>query len=345
MSKILLAADGFLTEKVLTDALRRELDSFELSTIVSDWPTTPFGDVGEVHEALGDEDTLIDALAGVQVCFTHTWPFTDKVFEACPALDMVTVCRGGPVNVDVESATKHGVVVSYTPGRNATATAEHTVAMLLAAARQIPERDSEIRNGKWRSDYYRYDLVGPEIKGSTVGIIGYGAVGSRVGHILAAMGAKLVIFDPWVSLSGLPEGAEIVGSLEELFRRSNMVTIHARSTPDNYHMINRGLIDLMPKDSILVNCARGPLLDYDAACDALDSGHLYAAAFDCLPEEPLPPGHRLLTSERVVMTPHLGGASKQAAEFAATVGAKDIAAFLRGDAPKNCINPSVLSDH
>lgn len=338
MSKILLAADGFVTAKVLEEALFEAIPGAITKTITSDWPQVPFHDFGGVKEACGDEDSLIEALKGCEVCFTHTWPITRKVMEASPDLKLVTVCRGGPVNADIKAASELGITVTFTPGRNAVATAEHTVAMLLAAARQIPQRDEEVKDGQWRSDYYQYEQVGPEVRGSTVGVIGFGAVGAKVGHILAAMGAKLVIFDPWLDPSRVPEGAQLVSDLNDLFRVSNFVTIHARVTEDNYHMVGREQIDLLPDGAILVNCARGSLLDYDAAADALEDGRLFAAAFDCLPQEPLPAGHRLLKLERVVLTPHLGGASKQAAHFAADVGAKDIARFLKGETPKHCMN-------
>lgn len=335
MTKVLLAADGFLTPEVLNQALEEALNESEISNvetekIMSAWPSVPFGDLDGVKEALGNQDELVDALKGAQICFTHTWPMTRRVMQASPDLKLITVCRGGPVNVDIQAAHDLGITVTYTPGRNATATAEHTVAMLLAAVRQIPQRDSEVKNGVWRSDYYEYDQVGPEVKDSTIGIIGYGAVGSRVGTSLQAMGAKLVIFDPWVDPDNVPAGAQLVQDLDELFRRSNMVTIHARVTDNNYHMVGRKQLEMMPRGSILVNCARGPLLDYEAAADCIESGQLFAAAFDCLPEEPLPAGHRLHSLKSVVMTPHLGGASKQAAEFAARVGAVDIANFLSG---------------
>jgi D-3-phosphoglycerate dehydrogenase len=343
MHQVLLAADEFLTPKVLAAALEEAIPGTPSRTIATDWPETPFHDYAGVHEAHGNEDQLIAALQGCDVCFSHTWPISEKVLSACPGLAMVTICRGGPVNVDIDAATRHGVVVSFTPGRNAVATAEHTVGMIMDAARQICHRDREIRRGQWPSDAYRYDRVGIEISGSTAGVVGYGAVGSRVARILAAMGARVLVFDPWAKPETLPEGVVFVDSLEKVVTSSHILTLHARANADNRHLIDRAAIAAMPEGAILVNCARGQLVDYGAVVEALDSGHLFAAAFDCFDAEPLPADAPIRACENATMTPHLGGASRQAAERAARIGAADIAAFLGGGAPLHCANPEVLS--
>ncbi len=340
--KVLFAADGFVTPEVMGTALAKALPDAETSAIQFSWPVEPNYDFGGVKEAQGDEDELIAALVGAEACITHTGPITEKVMKASPDLKLVTVARGGPVNADVAAATKLGIMVTNAPGRNATATTEHTIAMIMAGVRQIVPRHIELLKDEWHGDYYEYDKVGPEVRGSTVGVIGYGAVGSRVAAIMQAMGANVLVFDPWTDPAKIAAGMELVPEMDDLLRRSNIVTIHARVTPDNYHMIAAPQIALMPPASVLVNCARGPLLDYDAACDALDSGHLFAASFDCLPSEPLPPGHRLTRTPRVAMTPHLGGASKQAAELAARICADDVALYARGERPLHLMNPEVL---
>lgn len=339
--KVLLASDGFVTDDVLRTAMSAAAPEAQLAAIASTWPVPPYGDVGEVREAAGDEDELVAALRGCDVAFSHTFPFTRKVIEACPDLKMIAICRGGPVNVNIEAASDHGVLVSYAPGRNAVATAEHSVGMILAAMRQIPQRNAELLAGQWRSDYYIFDNVGPEVGSSTVGVIGYGAVGRRVAHVMASFGGDVLIHDPWAAdRSG--EGVAFVDTLEELLRRSDIVTLHARATPDNHHMIDAEALALMPANSVFVNCARGELVDYDAVCDALDSGHLFAAGFDVLPAEPLPLDHRLMSTPRVVLTPHLAGASKEAARLAARIGAADIAAFIRGERPAHLANPNAF---
>ncbi|WP_245581174.1 2-hydroxyacid dehydrogenase [Propionicicella superfundia] len=341
MVKVLLAGDGFVTSAILRAALARHVPDAETAELTGPWPDTPLTDVEDVREAAGDRDELIAALQGVTVAFSHTHGFTRTVIENAPDLRMIVICRGGPVNVSIPAATEHGVLVTRTPGRNATATTEHTIAMILAAVRQVSQRDAELKAGIWRGDLYRYDLVGPEVRGKTVGLVGYGAVGSRVAAILQAMGATVAVYDPFLSPGQVAEGVELVGSLDDLLGRAAILSIHARETPDNYHMIGAAQIARMPEGSILVNCARGGLLDYDALCDALDSEHLYAAACDVLPSEPLPEGSRLLTTRNLTMTPHLGGGSKQAAELAAEIGAADIARFLGRVPTLHAVNPEV----
>ena len=245
------------------------------------------------------------------------------------------------MNANLEAATAHGAAVIFAPGRNATATAEHTLAMMLAATRRVPQTHMDLAGGTWRGDYYRYDSVGPVLEDSTVGLVGYGAIGSRVARMVAGFGAHVVVFDPFVAPEALGGGVERV-ELDELLARSRFVTLHARVTPENTGMIGAAQLARMPAGSVLVNCARGALVDYDAVCDALDSGHLHGAAFDVFPEEPIPPGSRLLRTPHIVMTPHLAGASRETAQKAAAIVAADVGRYLRGEELAHCANPEAL---
>ncbi|HEX2130721.1 MAG TPA: 2-hydroxyacid dehydrogenase [Actinophytocola sp.] len=326
--RLLAAGDHFVRSALLVDALRAEIGAdADIATVDLPWPVEPFRRIAEVDEASGDEDELIAALAGVRVCVTQFAPLTERVLAACPELELFAVGRGGPVNVNLAAARAHGVTVTNAPGRNAVATAEHTVAMILAAARRIPHTHGELRDGVWRGDYYRYDQVGIELSGATVGLVGYGAIGRRVAGILAGFGARVLVHDPY-----LPDGEDVESvDLAELLGRSTVVSLHARLTDDNRGMIGAEQIALLPSGSILVNCARGGLMDYDAACDALDSGHLFAVATDVFPTEPMPPDARPLRTPGFVVTPHLAGASRQTAHNAARTVAADVARFLRGE--------------
>lgn len=336
MVKILLAGDNFLTEDVLTQAVIAAIPDAELAVHLSGFPEEPFRRVSEVREATGDEDSLIQALQGCDAALVHTHPFTRRVFETCPDLKLVTVTRGGPVNVDVPAAKDCGVMVTNTPGRNAIATTEHTLAMILASVRQIAQRHNELLNGTWGGDNYRYDKAGLELSGSTIGIVGFGAIGVRVAPVCVALGMRVLVFDPYFQ-GEIPDGVTRVNSLDDLLAASHVVTLHARLTDENYHMIGAREIALMPDGSVIVNCARGGLLDYDALCDGLDAGHLFAAACDVFPDEPIPLGDRLLRTPRLTITPHVAGASKQCAHFAARLGAQDMARFFRGETPLHMI--------
>ncbi|WP_026413250.1 2-hydroxyacid dehydrogenase [Actinomadura oligospora] len=339
-TRVLAAGDHFVLNRLLVDAVRAETSAeLEFTELTLPWPVVPFGRVAEVDEASGTEDELIEALQGVQVCVTQMAPLTRRVLEACPDLRFFGVSRGGPVNANLEAATEHGVAVAFAPGRNAAATAEHTLGMIMAAVRRIPQTHSDLHAGQWRGDYYRYEDVGPEIEGSTVGLVGYGAVGSRVARMLNALGARVLVHDPYAT--DLGDVAELV-PLDELLSRAQILSLHARVTPETTGMIGAAELAALPEGAVVVNCARGALLDYDALCDALDKGHLYAAACDVFPEEPIPAGSRLLTTPNLTVTPHLAGASKQTAMNAARILAKDVARHLKGEPLLHCANPEVL---
>lgn len=329
-TRILAAGDHFVTNELLIDALNGEAPDAVCTELTLPWPLTPFGRVAEVDEASGTEEDLIAALQGVEVCVTQMAPLTEAVLESCPDLRLFCVGRGGPVNANLDAATRHGVAVTYAPGRNSTATAEHTVAMMLAAARRIPATHSDLRSGVWRGDYYTYDAVGPEIEGSTVGLVGYGAIGRKVARILAGFGATVLVHDPYVSQQDLGDSARLVG-LPELLENSLIVSLHARVTEETTGMIGKREIASMPQGSILVNCARGALLDYDAALNALSAGHLFGAAFDVYPEEPIPAESALLSVPGVVLTPHLAGSSRETAQNAAAIAAGEVGRYLRGE--------------
>jgi D-3-phosphoglycerate dehydrogenase len=339
---ILCAGDHFVLNRLLRDAVETEVTAdLDIRELTLPWPVEPFAAVAEVDEASGTEDEMAEALDGVEICLTQMGPLTEKVLESASALRLFCVTRGGPVNANLDAATRQGVAVCSAPGRNATATAEHTVAMMLAAMRRIPQTHADLTAATWRSDYYSYQTVGPELEGSTVGLVGYGAVGHRVARILRGFGARVVVFDPYVETAGTDAQVSLV-PLDELLARSNVLSLHARATAQSRGMIAAAEIAAMPEGSILVNCARGSLLDYDALCDALDRGHLFGAAVDVFPQEPIPAGSRLLRTANLVMTPHLAGASRKTAENAARIAAEEVGRYLRGEPLAHCANPAVL---
>lgn len=341
MTRVVAAGDHFVLPRLLADALRAELDGpAELREVTLPWPQVPFGPVGEVSEASGTEEEMADALAGADACVTQMGPLTERVLAACPDLRLFAVGRGGPVNANLAAATAAGVAVCYAPGRNAASTAEHTVGLMLAALRRIPQVHEALRQGVWLGDHYAYDEVGDELEGRTVGLVGYGAVGSRVARVLLAFGAAVLVHDPY--LDAPPEGAEPVG-LSELLRRSSVVSLHARLTAETAGLLGAAELALLPPGAVLVNCARGGLVDTDALCDALESGRLRGAALDVFAVEPPPAGSRVLRAPNVVLTPHLAGASRQVAEKAARIVAAEVGRWQRGEPLRHLANPEVLS--
>lgn len=342
MTRILAAGDHFIRAAHLHDAIDRALGSghmAEISEIEFSWPDTPFGRVAEVDEASGSEDQMISALEGVSAIATQLAPMTERVIGASPELRLIAVSRGGPTNINLEAARAHGVMVANVPGRNGVATAEMTIGLSLALLRGIPAAHDSLMQRTWRGDLYRYDAVGGEVFGATIGLIGAGAVGAHVARVFAAMGAKVLVFDPYLPIDMLTGVVERVEHVDEIFRRSDLVSVHARLTADTHHLVNADRLTLMRPGACIVNAARGGLVDYDAVADAIEGGHLAGAAFDVYPEEPVDFSHRLFTlaeaGHQIVLTPHIAGASRETAQRAAHGVAEEIRRFLNDEAPLN----------
>ncbi|MGW0289276.1 2-hydroxyacid dehydrogenase [Streptomyces tuirus] len=335
--RVVAAGDHFVLPALITRAVEHEVERADVRELKLGWPLEPFGPVAEVQEASDAEDAMIEALAGAEVLVTQMGPVTAKVLAACPDLRLVVVCRGGPVNVNLDAAKDHDVRVCFAPGRNAAATAEFTVGMMLAALRRIPQaHDPLVRQGSWEgATYYTYEQSGLELEDLPVGLVGYGAVGSRVARVLCAFGARVMVHDPYVH--GEIHGLRVT-SLDDLLRRSQVITLHARLTPETRGLIGARELGLLPPGAVVVNVARGPLLDEGALCDALESGRLSAAALDTYEREPLPARSRLLgLAERVVLTPHLGGASRAVAEKAARIAAEEVGRWVRREPLAHCL--------
>jgi D-3-phosphoglycerate dehydrogenase len=251
---------------------------------------------------------------------------------------MVAVCRGGPVNVDLAAADRAGVAVAQAPGRNAAAAAEFAVGMALAALRRIPFANAELHAGRWRGDFYAYDEAGLELDGAAVGLVGYGAVGRIVARVLHAFGATVLVADPYTdAATAEADGVRLV-ELDELLRASSVVSLHARLTDETRGIISARELDLLPRGAVLVNTARGGLLDHAPLADALRSGRLGGLALDVYDVEPPPQDWPLRDAPNVVATPHLAGATRQTAHRAASIAAGEAARFLRGEALRHPAN-------
>src|ERR1700693_228282 len=202
-TRILAAGDHFILRSLFADAIRAEVKTgVEFREYQSRWPGVPFGKIGEVTEASGSEEEVIQALQGVSIYVANHAPLTKKVLEGAPDLKLAVIARGGPTNANVKAATQHGVLVCNAPGRNATATAEHTMSLILAVLRRIPEAHAALARGEWRGDYYEYDKSGLELENSTAGLIGYGAIGTRVARMLRGFGCHVLVYDPYAKTLG-----------------------------------------------------------------------------------------------------------------------------------------------
>jgi D-3-phosphoglycerate dehydrogenase len=336
--KILLAGDNFIRNDLLEQAIRVSVPgNLEFSMVNLSWPEVPFGRVAEVDEASDCEDAIVERAADVEVLVTQMAPLTKRVIGSAPRLRLVVCTRGGPVNVNIAAATHAGIAVSCTPGRNATAVAEYTLLLMLAALRRLPDAHASLAAGEWRSGMYAYSECGGEIDGSIVGIVGFGEIGRRVASRVRALGAQVIAHDPFVKPESAPDGVALV-SLEDLLGRADIVTLHARLTLDTRGLIGAEALARMRPGAILVNTARGALLDYDAAAAALESGGLRGLALDVFPEESAPAGSPLLKLPGVVLSPHLAGATRETAHRAASVAALELQHFALGLPLQHVVN-------
>ena len=230
------------------------------------------------------------------------------------------------------AARERGIRVVNTPGRNASAVAEFTIGAILAETRLITRGHESLRKGEWRGDLYRADLTGKELSEMTVGVVGYGHVGTKVVRILKAFGCRILVHDPYVQLSvdDIKDGVEQV-SMERILADSDIVTLHARVTEETRGFFGQDQFTAMRRGGYFVNTARGPLVDYDALTQALKSGHLRGAAIETFGVEPVPADWELLQLGNVTLTPHIAGASVKTVRFAAEAAAEEVRRYLAGE--------------
>ena len=260
-----------------------------------------------------------------------TDPVGAALFEACPRLRAVAVYAVGVDNVDLDAATRHGVQVGHTPGVLTETTADLAFGLLLAAARRVAEGDAAVRRGEWRP-FHPKAFVGEEVSGATLGIVGMGRIGSAVARRAAGFSMEVLGTS---RAGGVP--------LEELLERSDFVSLHAPLTAATRGLIGAAELRRMKPTAFLVNTARGGLVDTDALVRALREGWIAGAGLDVTDPEPLPADHPLLEQAGVVVTPHIGSASRRAREAMADLSVDNLLAALRGERMPHLANPEVAT--
>jgi glyoxylate reductase len=249
-------------------------------------------------------------------------------------------------NIDVECATRHGVYVTNTPGVLTEAVADLTWALILAAARRIVEADRYVRSGEWYrggTAWHPELMLGMELSGKTLGIIGFGRIGRAVARRAKGFNMRVIYYD----IVRAPEDVEReIGAryvdLETLLRESDIVSIHVPLTPETRHMIGERELRMMKRTAILVNTARGAVVDTQALVKALKEGWIAAAALDVFEEEPLPPDHPLTKLPNVVLVPHIGSATRETRERMACLVLENLLAFRDGKEPPTLVNRDVV---
>jgi D-3-phosphoglycerate dehydrogenase len=258
--------------------------------------------------------------------------------HAGPQLKLVARHGIGYNDVDVPAATARGILATNTPDGPTEPTAEHTVALLLAAAKWIVKGDMYLRNNR---PYTRSTLRGVEVRDLTLGIVGFGRIGKRVAEICGlGLRMRVVVFDPFLPVgSAAPAYVELVGDLDTLLTQADFLTLHTPLTPETHHLISRRELHLLKPGSYVINASRGPVLDEAALIAALQEGHLAGAGLDVFDPEPPHPDNPLLKMENVIVTPHSAGNTLQGSIRTGQMLVEQVLHVLRGERPPDLLNP------
>jgi D-3-phosphoglycerate dehydrogenase / 2-oxoglutarate reductase len=341
--KIAIIGDRFMLPEVFRERIVALCgNEHDIRTLQQPWPDVPMEHgyavkgMDGLKEYLGDPDEIVEFIGDAELFITQLAPVSAGMLARLPDLKFIAVSRGGPVNIDMKAARDAGVLVVNTPGRNASAVAEFTLGAILAETRLIRTGHESLRKGEWRGELYRADKTGRELSEMTVGVIGYGNIGSRVVRLLRAFGTKVIVHDPYVQLSAEDRnaGVELV-AFDDLLSRSDVVTLHPRVTDETRGIMNAEAFAKMKPGAIFVNTARGPLVDYDALYEALADGHLGSAMLETFAIEPAPADWPLLQLPNVTLTPHIAGASVRTVTYAAEMAAEEVRRYIAGLPPVN----------
>jgi D-3-phosphoglycerate dehydrogenase len=280
-------------------------------------------------EELGDAIGAYDA-----ILIRSATKLTAELIERAVNLKAIGRAGTGVDNVDIAAATRRGIVVANAPESNSIAAAEHTLALALALFRNVPQAHGALVDGRWDRSSYR----GAELYGKTIGVVGFGRIGQLVAKRAQAFDMEVIAFDKFVTAERFRElGVHGVTSLEELFGRADVVTVHVPKTPETINLIDAEAIAAMKDGVRIVNCARGELVDLDALTAGLESGKVAGAALDVFPSEPFTE-HPIFARDDVVVTPHLGASTAEAQDRAGIVTAEQVTAALTGGVVTNAVN-------
>jgi D-3-phosphoglycerate dehydrogenase len=312
-----------------------------------------------VVESASDKERSLDEVARLiaehkpDVLVVGATPVTATILEAAPFIKMITCTRGNPVNVDAKYCSEHKIILSNTPGRNANSVAEYVIAMMINMLRCLPAAMERLKSGElclsghyeylirenenkkdviWRHDQIPvipyFEFMGSEIFGKCLGLVGFGAVGKLVAEKAIALGMNILLYDPYYTGKSMPGLTPV--SLDKLASESDIISLHAKDTPETTSMINRTFFEKTRKGAYLLNTARGRLIDRNALLEALDLDILAGAAFDVYDYEPLAKDDPLITHPKILCTPHIAGASKDVVVQHSLMAFQSINAFISG---------------
>lgn len=309
--KLVGIGDLFIPCEYIENGIKN-IDNVDVTTV--EWKLSGFDELQNINllvEQGGREDFeapqyIMDAIVDADIIITQFCPITEKMIDACKNLKYIGVLRAGYENVNAEYAKSKGIKVFNTPGRNAHAVSDFTVGMIICEARNIARGHYGIKNGEWIREYSNSGMI-PDLGERTVGLVGYGEIGRLVAKKLSGFEMNVLVYDPYY------KGDDVnLVSLDELMAQSDFVSIHARLTEDNKHMIGAHELSLMKDSAYLINTSRSALVDEVALYDALKSKSIAGAAIDVFDVEPPAKDYPLVTLDNVTVTPHMAGGSNDA---------------------------------
>ena len=259
---------------------------------------------------------------------------TKDIIEAADNLKVIGRAGVGLDNVDLQAASKRGIIVMNTPGGNTMSTAEHAVSLMLSLSRNIPQADASIKKGEWE----RKKFMGTEVYGKTLGIIGLGRIGTEVAKRAIAFGMKVIAYDPFLSLDKAKELGIESGELKVIFEKADYITVHSPLTEETKHIIDKKAIEKMKHGVRIINCARGGIIDEAAVLEGIAAGKIAGAAFDVYEKEPPVKDNPLFKCDKVVLTPHLGASTEEAQINVAVEIADSARDALLGCGIRNAVN-------
>ena len=288
---------------------------------------------------LAPEDLAVEIADADGVIVRSATKITADLMDKAEKLRVIGRAGVGVDNIDVKAATERGIVVMNAPDGNTITTAEHTIALLVSMARNVPQAHAKLQSGVWD----KKSFVGVELNGKTLGVIGLGRIGRHVAKIAKGFGMNILAFDPFVSAEQAKESGIEPGTLEEVFQKADFLTIHTPVTDETRNIIGADAFAKMKKGARLINCARGGLVDEAALLEAVESGKIAAAALDVFAAEPLAANSPLLKNPNIITTPHLGASTTEAQEGVALTVAEQMRDFLVSGELRNAVNAPSLA--
>lgn len=343
-TKILCVADGGITKALMKQMIALEKYNAEVK-IIEDKDMHAMGPITDRMLLLEQSgvnaapicQTLLDHCHDQDIIVVHVASINQEIINACDHLKVAVVLRGGYENADVDALTKNGTQLINAPWRSARAVADFTVGMMIAENKNIARSHHLIRSGYWCKQYVNQNYI-RDMRACTVGIIGFGYIGTRVAKRLKGFGCRLLVYDPFIDTKGIEQESVEAVSLDELLKQSDFVTLHLRLSEKTQHFMDRSKFNQMKSTAYFINTARSGLVDTESLIDALQSKSIGGAAIDVFDEEPVPKDHPYLRLDNVTLTAHLAGTSCDTMKNSVEIGFEDLERCLLDKPMRNLRN-------